>query len=103
MPSASITVSQYCHATDTYVSYPTYVYNSSLFVAIQPITTSECPPIYLVTLCTTRSAPRTTGFCSAGVKKVLSTATRTPLALAIAEIARISATFRVGFVGVSMQ
>ena len=47
-------------------------------VTAAPISRSACPPRYFVTLCTTTSAPSSSGRCSSGVAKVLSTAVRTP-------------------------
>ena len=57
-----------------------------------PMTTSECPPMYLVTLCTTRWAPRSSGFCRYGLMKVLSTTSHTSgrLARMAAATARMS-------------
>ncbi len=57
--------------------------------------------MYLVVECSTTSAPRAKGCWSTGEANVLSTTTRTERALAIAEMAAISANLRVGLVGVS--
>src|SRR6478609_4499463 len=57
--------------------------------------------MYLVVECSTTSAPSAKGRCSTGEAKVLSTTTRTERALAIAEMAEMSANLRVGLVGVS--
>ena len=47
-----------------------------------PPTMSECPLMYLVTECTTRSMPRSSGRCTNGEAKVLSTTVRTLALLA---------------------
>lgn len=78
-----------------------FSYNSSLLVAIDPITTSECPFIYFVIEYNTKSAPNSRGLCKYGVRNVLSTNNNTPFSLATFAIASISFTFNVGFVGVS--
>src|SRR3954470_24922653 len=57
--------------------------------------------MYLVVECSTTSAPSDKGRWSTGEAKVLSTTTRTERALAIAQIAAISANLSVGLVGVS--
>jgi hypothetical protein len=72
-------------------------------VAAKPPTTSECPPRYFVVECTTMSAPSSSGRCRYGVAKVLSTTTIAPAACAASAAARMSITFRRGFVGVSSQ
>ena len=59
--------------------------------------------MYFVTLCTTTSAPRDSGCCSAGEANVLSTTTRTPAAWASADTAAMSTIFSSGLEGVSIQ
>src|SRR5690348_5615326 len=59
--------------------------------------------MYLVTLCTTTSAPSARGCCNAGDANVLSTTTLTPDACASAATASMSTTFSNGFDGVSTQ
>ena len=59
--------------------------------------------MYFVTLCTTTSAPRASGRCSAGEANVLSTTTRTPAAWASADTAAMSTIFSSGLEGVSIQ
>ena len=68
-----------------------------------PSSTSECPARYFVALCTTTSAPRSSGFWPRGVANVESTTTRAPAACAAAATAAMSTTSSVGFVGVSSQ
>jgi hypothetical protein len=78
-------------------------YNSFEFMIVQPPMISEWPPMYLVTECTTTSAPRSRGFVFTGDEKVLSTTRRTPVPFSSFAIAAMSKTFSVGFVGVSSQ
>ena len=59
--------------------------------------------MYLVMLCSTMSAPSSSGFWQHGVAKVLSTTTRLPLACAAAASTRTSMSFSVGLVGVSIH
>ncbi len=68
-------------------------------VMVAPRITSECPARNLVTLCTTTSAPCSSGRCPSGVAKVLSTATSTLRSCAPRQSARRSATSRSGLVG----
>src|SRR5665647_1168169 len=64
-----------------------------------PGTPTSCSARYLVTECTTMSAPCTSGCCPRGVAKVLSTATSAPAACAPATRAGRSATSSMGLVG----
>ena len=57
------------------------IHSGSLVTTAPPIR-SEWPPMYFVTLCTTASAPSSSGRCSAGVANVLSTTTRAPASCA---------------------
>jgi len=66
-----------------------------------PPTLSLWPLRYFVVLCITRSAPSAIGRCSAGLAKVLSTASRAPCRCAIAATAAMSVIRITGFVGVS--
>ena len=59
--------------------------------------------MYFVTLCTTASAPSTSGRCRAGVANVLSTTTRAPCSWVTAHTAPMSTIFSSGFDGVSIQ
>ena len=68
-----------------------------------PITTSECPAIYLVKECITISAPKSNGVCKYGVAKVLSTTSNKLFSFAIMLRRSISHTFNIGLVGVSDQ
>ena len=72
-------------------------------VAAKPPTRSEWPPRYLVVECTTRSAPSSSGRCSAGDAKVLSTTRIAPAECAALAAAAMSTTFSSGLVGVSIQ
>ena len=64
---------------------------------------SEWPLRYLVAECMTMSAPSSSGRCSIGEAKVLSTATSRPCFFAMAAIAAMSTIFSSGLVGVSIQ
>ena len=66
---------------------------------IAPAMTRPCPSRYLVPEWMIRSAPYSTGRCSAGVQKQLSTASSAPASRAIAESARMSHTSVSGLVG----
>lgn len=59
--------------------------------------------MYLVSECTTKSAPSANGWVAMGVAKVESTANATPWASAMAATAAMSVRRRVGFAGVSIQ
>ena len=59
--------------------------------------------MYLVTEWTTMSAPRDSGCCSAGEANVLSTTRVSEWERAMADVAAMSITLRVGLVGVSSQ
>ena len=61
--------------------------------------TRPCPSRYLVPEWTIRSAPYSTGFCSAGEQKQLSTASQAPALFAISDKARMSQTSVSGLVG----
>ena len=67
---------------------------SSSLVQTAPMTTSEWPLIYLVTECTTKSAPSLSGDWKCGEQNVLSTANIDPLALASSETFWISVSLR---------
>ena len=56
---------------------------ASSLVTTAPMTRSEWPEMNFETLCTTRSAPRSSGCCSTGVANVLSTTTRAPASWAV--------------------
>jgi hypothetical protein len=71
--------------------------------AAAPMTTSECPLMYFVTECTTMSAPWSSGFCTYGDMKVLSTTTMMPCWCAMDVTLRMSTRVRVGFDGDSIQ
>ncbi len=62
-----------------------------------------CPPRYFVELCVTISAPSVSGFWKYGVRNVLSTTVSAFTLFAISDTAWMSATFIIGFVGVSMK
>ncbi len=66
-----------------------------------PATTSEWPFRYLVMLCRTTSAPRSSGRWSTGLQNVLSTTRMAPALWAILAQAAMSLMARVGFPGVS--
>src|SRR3989344_2681569 len=68
-----------------------------------PASTRPWPSRYLVPEWMMRSAPRSTGFCSAGVQKQLSTASRAPAACAISASAAMSQTSVSGLLGVSAK
>ncbi|MNI62854.1 hypothetical protein D3C73_1181890 [compost metagenome] len=68
-----------------------------------PPTMSEWPLRYLVAECSTRSAPSSSGRCSIGEAKVLSTTTIRPWRLAMAATAAMSTIFSIGLVGVSIH
>ena len=57
------------------------------FTTTRPAIRSECPPIYLVALWKTISAPKSKGFCEAGEANVLSTTRRAPVLWAISAVA----------------
>ena len=59
--------------------------------------------MYLVVLCTTMSAPSSSGRWNTGVMKVLSTASSVPLARQSFAIASMSESLSIGLVGVSSQ
>ena len=59
--------------------------------------------MYFVVECTTMSAPSSSGCCRYGLANVLSTTSRPPTSCVASAIARMSSTFRSGFVGVSIQ
>ena len=75
--------------------------HSVSLVTIAPPIRSEWPPMYFVTLCTTASAPSSSGRWSTGVANVLSTTTRAPASCAIAATAGRSTILSIGFDGVS--
>jgi hypothetical protein len=60
-------------------------------------------PIYLVQECITTSAPNKIGFVSNGLANVLSTNVRTLFYFATLQTSSISQSFKVGFVGDSIQ
>jgi len=68
-----------------------------------PATTSLCPPIYLVILCMTTSAPSKSGFWRHGDMKVLSITSIAPFAWQSFATAAMSVHFIVGLVGDSIQ
>ncbi len=68
-----------------------------------PSSTSEWPDRYFVTLCTTTSAPVSSGRCRIGVAKVLSTTSSAPAAADRAPSASRSTTLSIGLVGDSAQ
>ncbi len=74
--------------------------SSALPTAIPP-RRSPWPPRYFVAECTTTSAPSSTGRCSAGEAKVLSTTVTALAARAMAAIRATSMTRRLGLAGVS--
>ena len=76
---------------------------ASSLVIRAPATTSLWPPMYLVALWTTTSAPRCSGCCRYGVAKVLSTQTMAPRPCAISLTASMSTTRSRGLVGDSSQ
>src|ERR1039458_5784318 len=75
----------------------------SSWVASEPPTVALWPSMYLVVESTLMSAPSWNTGCSTGVRKVLSTARRTPCRRATAAIAGMSHSLSVGFPGVSMK
>ena len=64
---------------------------------------SEWPLRYLVAECITRCAPSSSGRCTIGEAKVLSTTTRKPCLRAICATAAMSTILSIGLVGVSIQ
>ena len=72
-------------------------------VSTAPPSTSLWPPRYFVELCTTRSAPSSSGRCSTGLAKVLSTATSAPAPCTSSLTASRSTMRRSGLVGDSSQ
>ena len=76
---------------------------SSSSVLTTPPSRSPCPARYLVADCTTTSAPRASGRCRYGVRKVLSTTTYAPFRWASSATRTMSVTRRVGLAGVSMN
>ena len=68
-----------------------------------PPTTSLWPFRYLVVECTTRSAPKASGCCQPGDRKVLSTTTSAPQAWARALTAAMSVMRSSGLLGVSIH
>ena len=77
--------------------------SASSWVASEPPTVALWPSMYLVVESTLMSAPSWNTGCNTGVRKVLSTARRTPCRRATAAIAGMSHSLRVGFPGVSMK
>ncbi|MNC87015.1 hypothetical protein D3C83_27090 [compost metagenome] len=69
--------------------------------AIAPPITRPCPSMNLVAECTTMSAPSSSGFCSTGVQKTLSTASSAPALRASVDSFSRSEISVSGFDGVS--
>ena len=78
-------------------------YSSLLFSIRAPAITSEWPPIYLVRLWLTISAPSSNGLVLMGVANVLSTTSETPVPFRASAIFFMSKHLSVGLVGVSNQ
>jgi hypothetical protein len=79
-----------------------YLFVRSAGPTTAPPSTRPWPSMYLVAECTTRTAPRLSGFCSAGEQKQLSTASSAPQAWAMSATARMSMISVSGLDGVSM-
>jgi hypothetical protein len=77
----------------------------ALIRSMRPVTTppvaSECPPMYLVAECSTRSAPCSSGLHITGGERVESTTSRALPSWAMSDSRRRSATAVVGFAIVS--
>ena len=76
--------------------------SSRVAVTTKPLMVSLWPARYLVPLCTTRSAPSERGCWNTGDRNVLSTMSSAPAPWASSAQARMSVTFIMGLLGVSM-
>ena len=76
---------------------------SLLLVTASPATKSLWPPKYFVALCTTISAPNSSGRCRYGVMNVLSTIVKMLCFFAIAATPARSVTVKSGFAGLSTK
>ena len=74
---------------------------ASVFATTMPPTTSAWPLMNFVTECSTTSAPRSRGFWSTGLAKVLSTTSSAPAAWASSAAPARSVTDMAGFEGLS--
>src|SRR4030042_1449908 len=83
-------------------TFRSFLNRASLPAIMTPPTTAEWPLMNLVRLGRTTSAPNSSGFCSMGLEKVLSTTRRRLCFLASRLQARRSVRIKVGLAGVSI-